>query len=164
MTASKMPTIKPHQAQANEVHGLLAHMLTINAVDNAVFSPPSSPRMKAESADPSWIENPQDSQQLQSLLLPYLLCLACAKNQLSSVISLIRRVQELETSSNAGHGHGHGHPAGQAQEQSLINLLDPAFGKNALHVAAMHGSDACVEKLLSVGALVHQKDRDGHTP
>ncbi len=163
MTASTMPSIRPAVgAQSNQVYSLMTSLLSISSnvaggtITPATSTPSGSPRLQPTTSDDAWLDNPQDTRLIQSTLLPYLLCLACSKNQPQGVSRIIKQIQAFEQpDENSGRS--------QPQEQSLMNLLDPAFGKNALHVAALNGHADCVEVLLLAGAHVHQRDVLGHT-
>lgn len=159
MTASTMPTLKAFQPQSNEIYTLMSSLLNISTTtDEGLVSPLASPRVQPTTPDDSWMENPQDTRHIQATLLPYLLCLAAAKNQPHGVSRVIKQIQAFEQPDAIG-----GVSWKNVHGQSLMNLLDPAFGKNALHVAAANGNAACVEVLLLAGAHVHQRDALGHT-
>jgi len=52
----------------------------------------------------------------------------------------------------------------QNRARGMVNQLDIASGRTLLHIASLHGSDACVRLLLGAGALVHLRDVLDHRP
>ncbi|KAJ9115082.1 hypothetical protein QFC22_005410 [Naganishia vaughanmartiniae] len=146
--------------QSSGLEGIMGHLLHLNASPDAIVNtsrrddaPQTTSRVTG--ALPRKIDE-HDSRLAESLLLPYTLCLAAAKNDLSTMMDLIKRAHTFTENSS---GHNRSEKAGR----NLIDDLDPAFGKNALHVAADCGSKACLEALLQIGTFVHTRDRAGHT-
>lgn len=78
-------------------------------------------------------------QALQKLLVPIMLCQAAKGNDLESLQNLLR------------------------QFPPLINMADYS-GRTALHVASCEGQLEAVKLLLQKGAMVHIRDRLGHSP
>lgn len=146
--------------QSSGLEGIMGHLLHLNSSPDTIVNtsrrddvPQTSSH--APSSLPRKIDE-HDSRLAESLLLPYTLCLAAAKDDLSTMMDLIKRAKAFSENSS-------GHNRSEKVGRNLIDDLDPAFGKNALHVAADCGSKVCLEALLQIGAFVHTRDRAGHT-
>ena len=72
---------------------------------------------------------------------------------------LLSRVQDLD----AAKLHTRSSNTNLQQVSGIVNAIDPASGRNALHTACLLGSDDCAQSLLQAGALVHLRDNLGHT-
>ncbi|KAF5358517.1 hypothetical protein D9756_001360 [Leucocoprinus leucothites] len=119
-----------------------------------------------------WTWTAAEASTAESVLLPFLIHLAAAKNDFES----LRYCIETEKTSSDQHGHhvrqssavGEPSSAGVAGKHGsiaggIVNCLDPGSGRSPLHVAALNGHTQAVELLLQSGALVHLRDTLGHT-
>ena len=157
-----LPDQKPTalSSQSSGLEGVMGHLLHLNASPSTIANTTRRDDAPANGKDkigslPQKIDE-HDTRLVESLLLPYALCLAAAKDNVQSMMDLVLRSKAL-TENSSGHHHG------DRPGRNLIDDLDPAFGKNALHVAADCGSKACLEALLQIGAFIHKRDRAGHT-
>jgi lysophospholipase len=157
-----LPDHKPTalSSQSSGLEGVMGHLLHLNASPSTIVNTTRRDDAPANGRDnigslPQKIDE-HDARLAESLLLPYALCLAAAKDNVASMLDLVRRSKAV-TETNSGHHHS------ERPWRNLIDDLDPAFGKNALHVAADCGSKSALEALLQIGAFVHTRDRAGHT-
>lgn len=157
-----LPDHKPTalSGQSSGLEGIMGHLLQLNASPSMVANASRRDDAPTPSREhlgglPRKIDE-HDSRLAEAVLLPYALCLAAAKDDLPCMVDLVRRSKAF-TENNSGHHRN------DQSGKNLIDDLDPAFGKNALHVAAECGSKATLEALLQIGAFVHTRDRAGHT-
>lgn len=157
-----LPDHKPTalSGQSSGLEGVMGHLLQLNASPSTVANATRRDDAPASSREhlgglPREIDE-HDSRLAEALLLPYALCLAAANDDLPCMVDLVRRSKALVANSS-------GHHRGDQSGRNLIDDIDPAFGKNALHVAAECGSKVTLEALLQIGAFVHTRDRAGHT-
>jgi hypothetical protein len=157
-----LPDHKPTalSGKSSGLEGVMGHLLHMNASPSTAINTsrrddvPTPPGETLGSL-PRKIDE-HDTRLAESMLLPYAMCLAAAKDDLSCMMDLALRSKALaETSAK--------HHRSDQSGRNLIDDLDPAFGKNALHVAAECGSKVTLEALLQIGAFVHTRDRAGHT-
>ncbi|KAJ9095613.1 hypothetical protein QFC21_005484 [Naganishia friedmannii] len=146
--------------QSSGLEGIMGHLLHLNSSPDTIVNTSrrdDAPQTSSQVTGslPRKLDE-HDSRLAESLLLPYTLCLAAAKDNLSTMMDLIKRAKTLSENSS-------GHNRSEKVGRNLIDDLDSAFGKNALHVAADCGSKFCLEALLQIGAFVHTRDRAGHT-
>ena len=106
-----------------------------------------------------------DVSQAEFLVLPYLMHLAASRNDVEGVQYCFDAVSAAEQSAdlptNAAVPNVHSFMVGVGG--GIVNALDPC-GRAPLHTAALHGSQDCVQILLSGGASVHLRDSLDHTP
>lgn len=87
----------------------------------------------------------------EAALLPFLIHLAAAKDDIDSLKFCLTQTV-VEDASKSGLIPG-----------GVVNCLESGSGKSPLHVAALNGHVRSVELLLRSGALVHLRDSLGHT-
>ena len=125
-----------------------------------------------------WSWTAAEASTTEASLLPFLIHLAVARDDIEGVLFCIR-FQDAERA-----GHIHSVEAQQPQQQlslnnssdakmsflrdigaacGIVNFVDPASGHAPLHVAALNGSVRSLQILLESGALVHLRDKLGHT-
>jgi len=118
---------------------------------------PSLAPQTTESVDPTstdaaapWSWTATEAATTEAALLPFLVHLAAAKDDIDSLkFCLSQTVVEDVTSGLIPGG--------------IVNCMEPGSGKSPLHVAALNGHVRSVELLLRSGALVHLRDSLGHT-
>ncbi|EIN07193.1 L-asparaginase [Punctularia strigosozonata HHB-11173 SS5] len=121
----------------------------------------SSSISSSESTAP-WSWTASEALTTEAALLPYLIHLAAAKNDVEALRFCIK-------TTTPDPAVGVNSPVIDRPQQSqaiagvLVNALDPASGRSPLHTAALNGSVKCVQTLLEAGALVHLRDSLGHT-
>lgn len=103
---------------------------------------PNTPLLNDSTAPWSWTAG--EAATTESVLFPFLIHLAAARNDTDSITYCI-------DNSRGAIGGG------------VVNYLEPGSGKSPLHIAALNGYVDCVDILLRSGALVHLRDALGHT-
>lgn len=120
---------------------------------------------KASEAAAPWTWTAAEASTAESVLLPFLVHLAAAKNDLESLGYCVESERMLADH----HGHERSSSASEAAGRygsiagGIVNCLDPGSGRSPLHVAALNGHAQAVAMLLQSGALVHLRDTLGHT-
>jgi len=110
----------------------------------------------AESTDAAapWSWTVSEAATTEAALLPFLVHLAAAKDDVESLKYCLRPSIVYDSSDNLSLGMIPG---------GIVNCLEPGSGRSPLHVAALNGHARSVELLLRSGALVHLRDVLGHT-
>ncbi|KAF8627733.1 hypothetical protein AX15_004274 [Amanita polypyramis BW_CC] len=159
-------SIVPNQPTINDnlekVQDVLSHFVRLSR-------PPShGPRIVVSSEFPDtaaqeitapWTWTAAEAATTGAVLLPFLIHLAAARDDLESLKFCLSAGPEADPSSN---------PVTEVSRYSsiaggLVNCLEPAAGRSPLHVAALYGYVRSVDMLLRSGALVHLRDALGHT-
>lgn len=124
---------------------------------------------EAQDTAAPWTWTTAEASTAEAVLLPFLIHLAAARNDLESLRYCIdtERTFVGQRGDNQSMSSSTGDLAGQARRTGIaggiINCLDPGSGRSPLHVAALNGHTRAVELLLQSGALVHLRDTLGHT-
>jgi len=105
-----------------------------------------------DSAAP-WSETAAETAFTEAALLPHLMHLAAARNDVKSLEFCLEVSADWEMEDKARVVI----PGG------IVNCIDPGSNRSPLHVAALNGSSASISRLLKAGALVHLRDNLGHT-
>jgi len=110
----------------------------------------------AESTDAAapWSWTVSEAATTEAALLPFLVHLAAAKDDVESLKYCLRPSIVYDSSDNLSLGMIPG---------GIVNCLESGSGRSPLHVAALNGHVRSVELLLRSGALVHLRDVLGHT-
>lgn len=159
LTKSSHPAAPSQQAieqNFDVIQGVLSHFLRLSTPSTGpqiIVSPSSTSETPAEAAAP-WSWTAAEASSAESALLPFLIHLSAARNDLESLNYCL---SADAAASDENSTQGRSIPGG------LVNCVDPASGRSPLHVAALNGSVQCVATLLRSGALVHQRDALGHT-
>jgi 60kDa lysophospholipase len=136
------------------IHGVLSQFMRLSTQPTSgpqiIVSPSASNDTPADAAAP-WSWTAAEAVSAEASLLPFLIHLAAARNDLESLNFCLSSHATSDESQRIIPG-------------GLVNCLDPASGRSPLHVAALNGSTASVGVLLQSGALVHLRDTLGHTP
>lgn len=126
---------------------------------------------KVQNTAAPWTWTAAEASTAESVLLPFLIHLAAAKNDLES----LKYCTETERILVDQHGHARqlsatGETPGVGTVGNygsiaggIVNCLDPGSGRSPLHVSALNGHTQAVALLLGSGALVHIRDTLGHT-
>ncbi|KZO95804.1 asparaginase-domain-containing protein [Calocera viscosa TUFC12733] len=118
-------------------------------------------RQQSTSAPVALTTTAEDQQAGDLAMLPFLAQLAVAKDDVATLDMCLRLEEDLSGSSSSQLPTT---PLRQRrQAPGLVNQLDVASGRTLLHIAALNGSLACTQRLLTVGALVHLRDALDHT-
>lgn len=118
-----------------------------------------------QKAAASWSWTAAEASSTEAVLLPFLIHLAVARNDVDSVTFCLASTSS-STDDTSGDSvqtpvdtiHQYGNIGG-----GLVNALEMGSGKSPLHVAALNGHIDTVNLLLHSGALVHLRDGLGHT-
>ncbi|KIO24076.1 hypothetical protein M407DRAFT_213396 [Tulasnella calospora MUT 4182] len=185
------------------VSELLSQVLRISSTPSSALSPPSSSSstapplisitsslastttttataqdaQTAKDATAPWALTASDAASTQSALLPFLIHLAAARDDVDGLKYCIEADDQLFNAlakptaeamlspTGAGMaGVGAGGSTTMTVPGGVVNCLDPATKMSPLHVAALNGGERAVSVLLQSGALVHQRDVMDHTP
>ncbi|KAG9019585.1 hypothetical protein FRB90_000049 [Tulasnella sp. 427] len=184
---ASLSTTSPGLESVSEI---LSHVLRISSKPSRVPSPPgpsltdapttsitnpppTTPTTTTEAAKDSaapWALTASDAASTQSALLPFLIHLAAARDDVDGLKYCIeaddRLFNVLATGSDpiSPRAAGSGGSATMTVPGGVVNCLDTATKMSPLHIAAMNGCEKAVEVLLQSGALVHQRDVLDHTP
>ncbi|KAK0210996.1 L-asparaginase [Desarmillaria ectypa] len=117
----------------------------------------------SQDAAASWSWTAAEATSTEAVLLPFLIHLAAARNDISSIRFC------LDSSSTPSGYSDPDSPSVDAPQYGnvaggLVNSLEPGSGRSPLHIAALNGHAESVNLLLQSGALVHLRDTLGHTP
>ena len=150
----------------------------IGPVPEVTITSPSDTDHAPDDVAAPWSWTAAEASTTEASLLPFLIHLAVARDDIEGVLFCIR-FQDAERA-----GHIHSVEAQQPQQQlspnnpsdakmsflrdigaagGIVNFVDPASGHAPLHVAALNGSVRSLQILLESGALVHLRDKLGHT-
>lgn len=100
----------------------------------------------------SWAPTMAESSHIEAALLPFLIRLAAGRNDEPGLKFCLEAGSYLDPETlNLDIAGG------------LVNCADPVTKLTPLHIAGLNGSTECIVHLLKSGALVHQKDKFGHT-
>ena len=101
-----------------------------------------------------WTWTATEAARTEAVLLPFLIHLAAARDDIESLKYCLNPVDSEDASGALKLGMIPG---------GVVNCLEVGSGKAPLHVAALNGNTRSVELLLRAGALVHLRDMLGHT-
>lgn len=154
-----LPTRPPTAAPVlPSIQGLLTQFIRLSNSSSAhqipkiTFSP--SLGGDARDAAASWSGTASETASIEAALLPLLMHLAAARNDVESLKFCVATAATWEAEDII--------PA--SIPGGVVNCLEAGSGRSPLHVAALHGNTECVTWLLKFGALVHLRDTLGHTP
>jgi lysophospholipase len=150
----------PLQGQSTSLSGLLSQLIHLISGETLPSGVTEADRASTADSTAAWTSTQRDSTLVETALAPYLLSLAAARNDKEAMQHLLASVVALD-GAKAHTGSATVHL--QQQVSGIVNAVDPASGRNALHTASMVGSTDCVKLLLGAGALVHLRDTLGHT-
>ncbi|KAG9046542.1 hypothetical protein FS837_004241 [Tulasnella sp. UAMH 9824] len=146
--------------------------ITSSLASNTTSTPQDT--KTAKDATAPWSLTASDAASTQSALLPFLIHLAAARDDVDGLKYCIEADDQLfnalaqptaEVMSPTGAvGAGAGGTTTMTVPGGVVNCLDGATRMSPLHVAALNGCERAVSVLLQSGALVHQRDVMDHTP
>ena len=99
-----------------------------------------------------WSRTATETATTEAVLLPLLVHLAAAKDDLESLKFCLKPADNEDDGLKFKMIPG-----------GIVNCLESSSGRSPLHVACLNGNVRCVELLLRSGALVHLRDNLGHT-
>ncbi|KAF8723431.1 hypothetical protein AX14_009276 [Amanita brunnescens Koide BX004] len=153
-SAPSQPTINDNLEKIQDV---LSHFVRLS-------HPPSSgpkivvsselPDSAAQEVTAPWTWTAAEAATTEVVLLPFLIHLAAARDDLESLKFSLSEGPAADPSASPAFGRIAG---------GLVNCSEPATGRSPLHVAALNGNVRSVDTLLRSGALVHLRDSLGHT-
>ena len=141
--------------------------------DVTITSPtsPTSDHSPDDAAAP-WLWTAAEASSTEASLLPFLIHLAVARDDVEGVNFCI----QFQDAERACHSHlADAQPPGVGPDArniysrdagvagGIVNFIDPGSGHAPLHVAALNRSIHSLPVLLEAGALVHLRDKLGHT-
>jgi lysophospholipase len=138
------PTI---ESSLEHIQGVLSHFVRLSAAPTV--SSPKIPDSGASTSAASWSWTAAEAMRTESVLLPLLIHLAAARDDIESMTECIVK---------GGDSVG-----GSLIPGGIANCLSVTSSQSPLHVAAINNSKRCVHLLLRSGALVHLRDAQGHT-
>jgi len=137
----------------DKIHGVLSEFVRLLSTPQQIatsLAPHTlDPSTKEVAAAWSWTAG--EVANTESVLIPFLIHIASARNDLVGLRFCLETVAASDSGSSLNIAGG------------LVNCLDPATRQTPLHVASLNGSTECVSLLLRSGALVHLRDVLGHT-
>jgi lysophospholipase len=149
----------PLQGQSTSLSGLLSQLIHLISGETLPSGVTEADRASTVDSTAAWTSTQRDSTLVETALAPYLLSLAAARNDKEAMQRLLASVVALDgAKAHTGSATVH-----LQQVSGIVNAVDPASGRNALHTASLVGSTDCVKLLLGAGALVHLRDTLGHT-
>jgi 60kDa lysophospholipase len=113
----------------------------------------------SQNAAATWSWTAAEASSTETVLLPFLIHLASARNDVESIRFCIGLTQPLAGSGNLIPET----PKYANIPGGMVNCLEPGSGRSPLHIAAFNGHLESVNLLLQSGALVHLRDALGHT-
>lgn len=116
-------------------------MVSLDGIDTA-----------ARDATASWTWTAAEAASTEIVLIPFLIHLAAAKDDIESIKFCFDTVKNDSAPTESGNIAG-----------GVVNCLESSSGRSPLHVAAINGNIRSVDLLLRSGALVHLRDTLGHT-
>lgn len=119
-------------------------------------APQASVKTEAIDSDAAapWSWTAAEAATTEASLLPFLIHLAAAKDDIESLTYCLKPAVTGEQAEALKFGMIPG---------GIVNCLEYGSGRSPLHVAALNGQNRSVELLLRSGALVHLRDTLGHT-
>ena len=137
------------------IQGLLTQFVRLSSsahqIPKITFSP--SVGDQAQDAAASWSSTASETASTEAALLPLLVHLAAARNDIESLKFCMATAATWEAEDIPIFIPG-----------GVVNCLEVGSGRSPLHVAALHGNTESVTWLLQSGAHVHLRDTLGHTP
>lgn len=141
------------------IQGLLSQVVRLSAshplTPTLVVSSESDDTDIPDDSAAPWSWTAAEAASTESALLPFLMHLAAARDDIAGLKFCLRENRNAEVGTEGGNGVIVG---------GIADCIDAASGRSPLHVAALNGSIHCVSILLEAGALVHLRDSLGHTP
>ncbi len=166
---STAPSTSGNESSLDTIHHVLSRFIRLSHLPSLIpeiiiSSDAIVTASETQDTAAPWTWTAAEASTAESVLLPFLIHLAAAKNDIENLRYCIeteklyldqRGYNEPLGTSTAGK---HGGIAG-----GIVNCLDPGSGRSSLHTAALNGHTPIVELLLQSGALVHLRDTLGHT-
>ena len=139
----------------HNIQGLLDRFVHLTSATRQIPMIPLSTDIAdlAQDSAAPWSETAAETAFTEAALLPSLMRLAAARNDVKCLEFCLAVSADWETED----GGRVVIPGG------IINCIDPGSSRSPLHIAVLNGSTASVSCLLKAGALVHLRDNLGHT-
>ena len=144
------------EQDSDNIQQVLSHFVRLSRPSSSVLPQitvtSDSVDSGAQKAAAPWTRTAAEAAKTEAVLLPLLIHLAAAKDDLESLKLCLKPAdnedEELKFKMIPG---------------GIVNCLESSSGRSPLHVACLNGNVRCVELLLRSGALVHLRDNLGHT-
>ncbi|PPQ64101.1 hypothetical protein CVT24_008918 [Panaeolus cyanescens] len=146
------------------IQHLLSHFVRVGGPQRSsipkISVSPDPNDMPAKESTAPWTWTATEAAVTESVLLPYLIHLAAARDDLETLNFCLKPIHQGDTvtSSSSSDNLKFGMIPG-----GIVNCLEPGSGRSPLHIASLNGNTRTVEALLRAGALVHLRDLLGHT-
>ncbi|KIL69953.1 hypothetical protein M378DRAFT_195832 [Amanita muscaria Koide BX008] len=158
-TAPGQPKIDDNLEKIQDVLAQFVRLSSPASVVPKITVSSELPDVATQEATAPWTWTAAEAATTEAVLLPFLIHLAAARDDLESLKFCLAPSSKPDASSNPViEVRQYGSVAGD-----LVNCIDPAAGRSPLHVAAINGNLRSVDFLLRCGALVHLRDILGHT-
>ncbi|KIJ26442.1 hypothetical protein M422DRAFT_192238 [Sphaerobolus stellatus SS14] len=157
------PLVEDHvsvDGNVESVNGLLSLIIRVSSSQStALKTIPTGTKNGNTSSTAPWTWTNSEALGAESALLPLLIHLAAARNDIEAISWCIKSTS-----------YSYGDVTAQSVESTpavraagIVNCLDAASGRSPLHVAALLGNSEAAFLLLDAGALVHVRDMLDHT-
>ncbi|KAK2466740.1 hypothetical protein APHAL10511_000998 [Amanita phalloides] len=156
-TPPNQPTINDNLEKIQDVLSQFVRLSRSPSRGPRIVISSELPDSTTQEAAAPWTWTAAEAATAESVLLPFLIHLAAARDDLESLKFCLSAGPEADPSP-VPVIRQYGSIAG-----GLVNCLEPATGRSPLHVAALNGNIRSVDMLLRSGALVHLRDALGHT-
>ncbi|KLO10555.1 asparaginase-domain-containing protein [Schizopora paradoxa] len=158
--ALRKPSMDQHSGTMQDLLAQVVRLSSVNLPRGApqILVSPSHEKNEMEAAAP-WSWTAGEAQVAELSLLPFLIHLAVAKDDVDGVMFCLQFREMVDQGRGANNAFTEAGYAG-----GVVNAIEPSTGRTPLHIAAFNGSEMCLSLLLQAGALVHLRDMLGHTP
>jgi len=170
---STAPSTSGNESSLDTIHHVLSRFIRLSHLPSLVpeitiTSDAIKTASETHDTAASWTWTVAEASTAEFVLLPFLIHLAAAKNDIENLQYCIEA--EKLYLDQRGHARQSGEPPSTNLggkngniAGGIVNCLDPGSGRSSLHIAALNGHTRIVEVLLQSGALVHLRDTLGHT-
>ncbi|KAF8484346.1 L-asparaginase [Gautieria morchelliformis] len=155
LSAPPLESQAPVDDRLENVQDVLSHIIRISS-SRANPSTSTACSENGTTAVAPWTWTNAETLNAESALLPLLIHLATARNDLEALLWCINSTVYEDVSQGT-------ESASAARAAGIVNCLDAASARSPLHVAALNGSFEAVVLLLGAGASVHMRDSLDHT-
>ncbi|KII89151.1 hypothetical protein PLICRDRAFT_160296 [Plicaturopsis crispa FD-325 SS-3] len=172
LTRPRLPSVsspKITEETLDKIHDVLNHFVRLSTTSSQpkiVLETDHGRRSQlglddnARDAAAPWRWTAAEAASTEGALLPFLIHLAAARDDLESIQFCLAASESQKLSSPGMDIQG----PSMTTAAGIVNVLDRTSWRTPLHVAALNGSASCARLLIKSGALVHLRDSLGHSP